>query len=240
MTSSAPKRRCAAARRRSGARYPPRARAPRVHLTPPAIALSAPFAVARHRRAQLESARALLAGRDETITQLRTRLAQAEAHGARGADGAAVERHEPQSVTPPRSPGKSPANTPVVASSWFGSSGGKKLSTSKQASADAAGRQPSPSATAPGRSSLEHSAAEKLARERLREAELALETQQRMYKAHIADLTTELGTIGVGASTLGSSLAEMDGELARKEERLRSLRADLEQLTALLTHSQRG
>ena len=231
---------CIRDRRRSGARYPPRARAPRVHLTPPAIALSAPFAVARHRRAQLESARALLAGRDETITQLRTRLAQAEAHGARGADGAAVERHEPQSVTPPRSPGKSPANTPVVASSWFGSSGGKKLSTSKQASADAAGRQPSPSATAPGRSSLEHSAAEKLARERLREAELALETQQRMYKAHIADLTTELGTIGVGASTLGSSLAEMDGELARKEERLRSLRADLEQLTALLTHSQRG
>lgn len=90
------------------------------------------------------------------------------------------------------------------------------------------------------RSPAEQSGAERLARERLREAELALESQQRVYKAHIADLTAEMDALGVGARALGGALAETDAELARKEGRLRELRADFDGLAQMLAQSAGG
>lgn len=187
---------------------------------------------------QIESAKAVNANRDDRIAQLSAHISALEAAVAGSPRASDAEQPQPgaaSALTPPRSPG---ATTPTASRS-----GGGFFFSSKKKQAAAAVAGGAALTSPPGnqmRSPAEQSAAEKLARERLREAELALETQQRMYKAHISDLTSEIDSVGVGSKALGGTLAEMDSELARKEERLRALRADLEQLTELLTHAQPG
>ncbi|KAJ1623927.1 hypothetical protein T492DRAFT_1051604 [Pavlovales sp. CCMP2436] len=166
--------------------------------------------------AEAESAAALNASRDAQILTLRGQVSHLEADLADSRAGA-----------PPTTP--TPEVVPAKRSGFFGGS----ASATK-------GNQPRPRTPDQSRMSLEpqtQSAAERLARERLREAELALETQQRMYKAHIADLASEIDSAATGSTVLGGALAELDGELARKEDRLRSLRADLDELTQLLARS---
>jgi hypothetical protein len=139
---------------------------------------------------------------------------------------------QPAPATPPDTSTVSPASaTPLKTrrTAWFGSS-------SPSRKAVALTKSPSAGPTV-GHTPPEMSASEKLARERLREAEFAFETQQRMYKEHIADLSNELDALTVGGSVLGDELHGMDGELERKDKRLNALRAELDELLANLKHA---
>jgi chromosome segregation ATPase len=214
-------------------------------------------------QAQVAASAAELEAAEGERTQLRTKLERASAELARAAADAAEQRKllaaarealeqaqaaaaaererfetsaldatprgAPQTPSGAAAVAKTPQSARVAASGGGGFFGGSAAKRGAATPTSAARPQAD-----------EHEAAARLARERLREAELALETQQRMYKAHIADLSAELEGSGVGTDALGAALRETDDELARKEERLRALRADLNDVLAVVKGSAGG